>query len=103
MDVKKSEYKKEIENRQNNKIGPAPKLFVGGLKDTHDEEILRDYFSQFGNVVSVNILTDKNTGKCRGFAYVEYDDYDAVDLATCKKFILLLIRERLGLTFYFGL
>lgn len=60
------------------------KLFVGGLKDEHDEECLNEYFSQFGKVVSVNILVDNTTGKRRGFALIEYDDYDAVDKAICK-------------------
>lgn len=60
------------------------KLFVGGLKDNHDEECLRDYFMQFGNVVSVKLLTDKTTGKRRGFAFIEFDDYDAVDKAIRK-------------------
>lgn len=60
------------------------KLFVGGLKDNHDEDCLREYFLQFGNVVSVKLLTDKTTGKRRGFAFIEFDDYDAVDKAIRK-------------------
>ncbi|KAH6930957.1 hypothetical protein HPB50_021071 [Hyalomma asiaticum] len=55
------------------------KVFVGGLKDDVDESDLRDYFSQFGNILSVNLVTEKDTGRKRGFAFVEYDDYDPVD------------------------
>lgn len=69
---------------QENKSVSVKKLFVGGLKDNHDEPCLEEYFSQFGNVISVKILTDKTTGKRRGFAFIEYDDYDAVDKAICK-------------------
>lgn len=69
---------------QDNKSASVKKLFVGGLKDNHDESCLEEYFSQFGKVISVKILTDKSTGKRRGFAFVEYDDYDAVDKAICK-------------------
>lgn len=61
------------------------KIFVGGLKENHDENNLTEHFSQFGNVVSVKILTDKNTGRKRGFAFVEFDDYDAVDKAVLHK------------------
>ena len=55
------------------------KIFIGGLKDDHEDEDLRQYFSQFGNVTTVTRLTEKDTGKKRGFGFVEFDDYDPVD------------------------
>ncbi|ALC45272.1 Rbp4, partial [Drosophila busckii] len=39
------------------------KIFLGGLKDCHDESALREYFSKFGNVSSVKVLLDKETGR----------------------------------------
>lgn len=60
------------------------KLFVGGIKDEHEDEDLRQYFSKFGNVTTVNIVNDKDNGKRRGFAFVEFDDYDPVDKVVCK-------------------
>lgn len=49
----------------------ATKLFVGNLSfDTTTEE-LEEYFGQAGAVESVNIITDKFTGRSRGFGFVE--------------------------------
>jgi heterogeneous nuclear ribonucleoprotein A1/A3 len=60
------------------------KVFVGGLKDDMEDEDMREYFSQFGHVISVTRLTEKDTGKKRGFGFVEFDDYDPVDKSIQK-------------------
>jgi RNA recognition motif-containing protein len=58
----------------------ARKLFVGGLpyRTTGDE--LRDAFAQAGEVVSASIVTDRETGRSRGFGFVEMED-SAADAA----------------------
>ncbi|KAI5698367.1 hypothetical protein M8J76_006462 [Diaphorina citri] len=60
------------------------KLFVGSLRDDITEEDLKEYFGQFGEVTSVALVTEKETGKKRGFGFVEYNDYDPVDKACLK-------------------
>uniref|UniRef100_UPI00358F280F heterogeneous nuclear ribonucleoprotein A1-like n=1 Tax=Myxine glutinosa TaxID=7769 RepID=UPI00358F280F len=62
------------------------KLFVGGIREDIQESHLRDYFSVFGNVVNVEMVNDRLTGKRRGFAFVLFDDYDPVDQIICQKF-----------------
>ena len=67
------------------------KVFVGGIKEDIDDHDLRDYFSTYGEVDSVNVITDKETGKKRGFAFVAFNDYDPVDKIV-RKFVFLLCR-----------
>lgn len=47
------------------------KLYVGGLPYSTTEDELRSVFSQAGNVTSARIITDKFTGRSRGFGFVE--------------------------------
>jgi len=47
------------------------KIYVGNLSFDVTEEELRAEFTTFGNVESVNIITDKYSGRHRGFAFVE--------------------------------
>jgi len=47
------------------------KIFVGNLSFQTTQEELLATFSQFGNVEQVNIVTDRDTGQPRGFAFVE--------------------------------
>jgi cold-inducible RNA-binding protein len=55
------------------------KIFVGNLPFDASEDALRDLFSAFGEVQQVRIMTDRDTGKSRGFAFVEMaQDEDAV-------------------------
>jgi RNA recognition motif-containing protein len=51
----------------------ATKLFVGNLSFNTTTADLEELFSQVGNVASVNVITDKFTGKSRGFGFVEMD------------------------------
>ncbi|MEK6579569.1 MAG: RNA-binding protein [Bdellovibrionota bacterium] len=47
------------------------KLYVGNLPFTATEEVLKETFSQCGNVESVKIITDRDTGRSKGFGFVE--------------------------------
>lgn len=49
----------------------AKKLYVGGLPYSTTEDALRDIFSQAGQVESVSIITDRMTGRSKGFGFVE--------------------------------
>ena len=50
------------------------KLYVGNLPYSTSEEDLRNLFSQYGNVESVAVITDRETGRSKGFGFVEFGD-----------------------------
>ena len=50
------------------------KLFVGGLNYLSLRDDIKSYFETFGKVQSCSLLTDKITGKSRGFAFVTIKD-----------------------------
>jgi len=60
------------------------KIFVSGIKDEIENEDLREYFSELGEIVEVDVIVDKDTKRKRGFAFVQFDDYDPVDKAVCE-------------------
>ena len=49
------------------------RIFVGNLSYRTTEDQLADLFSQVGEVVSATLVTDRDTGRSRGFAFVEMD------------------------------
>ncbi|NGX15038.1 RNA-binding protein [Wenzhouxiangella sp. XN24] len=52
-------------------------IYVGNLPFTATEEEVRGLFSPFGDVQSVKIVSDRETGRPRGFGFVEMPDADA--------------------------
>ena len=48
------------------------------------EDLFKEVFGEHGNVTKIHIVTDKATGKGKGFAFVEFDDNDPVDKCNCK-------------------
>jgi RNA recognition motif-containing protein len=56
------------------------RIYVGNLSYSATEEEVRDLFSPHGEIVSVAMITDRETGRFRGFCFVEMED-DAADAA----------------------
>lgn len=67
------------------------KIFVGNLSWKTSEEQLKAHFEVFGQVVSAKIVTDKTTGRSKGFGFVEM-----ADESSAKKAIDELNGKNLG-------
>ncbi len=56
-------------------------IFVGNLSFNSSEEAVRGLFENFGTVDRVSIITDRDTGRSRGFAFVEMANDDEAERA----------------------
>lgn len=59
----------------------SKKLFVGGLSWDTDDAGLRDAFSRFGELREAKVITDRDTGRSRGFGFVTFNDASAANTA----------------------
>jgi len=54
----------------------ATKLFVGKLSFNTTDDSLQALFSEYGKVISAQVLTDRGTGQSKGFGFVEMESQD---------------------------
>lgn len=59
----------------------AKKLFVGGIPFATTSDDLKQHFSAAGNVVTAQVITDKFSGRSKGFGFVEMGSDDEADKA----------------------
>ena len=59
-------------------------VYIGNLPFSYREEHLRDLLAPFSGVGSIRIVTDRDTGRSRGFAFVTFDDDAAAKAAIAK-------------------
>ena len=56
----------------------AKSIYVGNLPWSTSEEQLKQHFEQFGSVLSTKLIHDRDTGKPKGFGFVEMEDEEAL-------------------------
>ncbi|CAK9060676.1 unnamed protein product [Durusdinium trenchii] len=59
----------------------AGKVYVGGLNFTTSTEALKAHFEQFGSISDCIVMTDRDTGRSRGFGFVTFEDPGSVNAA----------------------
>ncbi|MFZ5424604.1 MAG: RNA recognition motif domain-containing protein [Patescibacteria group bacterium] len=57
------------------------KLYIGNLPYSTTDDSLKSLFSNYGTVVSASVITDRNTGRSKGFGFVELEDDAQADQA----------------------
>jgi len=55
-------------------------MFIVGIKEQSENDLLK-YFEKFGNIIDISIVTDKDSGKRKGYGFIEYDNTNSVDQA----------------------
>ena len=55
-------------------IGGLRNIYVGNISWSASDEQLRELFAAFGSVSSARVITDRETGRSRGFGFVEMED-----------------------------
>jgi cold-inducible RNA-binding protein len=59
----------------------AKKLFVGGLNWKTTDDGLGSAFERFGEITEAKVITDRETGRSRGFGFVTFEQVEAADNA----------------------
>ena len=57
------------------------KIFIGGLSWDTDDDGLRNAFERFGDITEAKVITDRETGRSRGFGFVTFTDSAAAQAA----------------------
>ena len=57
----------------------ATSIYVGNLPWSATQESVESLFSPYGEVLSVKLVSDRETGRARGFGFVEMEDGDAIN------------------------
>lgn len=51
------------------------KIFVGGLKYSSKDDVLKEYFSQFGEIEEAVVIYDRESGLSKGYGFVSVNDF----------------------------
>ncbi len=65
--------------------GAEPKLFLGGLTYGTTDEMLREFYSQWGELVDVIVMRDAATKRSRGFGFVTYAQQTQLEAAMAAR------------------
>lgn len=82
LDGRKIEAKRAIPKRDMEKL--SKKLFVGGIPISLTQADFRKFFETFGTVAEAQVMTERESGRSRGFGFVTFHEDDAVEKVLAK-------------------
>ncbi|NQY42299.1 MAG: RNA-binding protein [Legionellales bacterium] len=57
------------------------KIYVGGISYNATEDDLENHFNQFGNIKEINLIYDRETGRSKGFAFIDFESQTSAEAA----------------------
>ncbi|RWS27767.1 hypothetical protein B4U80_04642 [Leptotrombidium deliense] len=103
IDPKSCNAKNAQKGKREAKMNNYPKIFLGGLPPNVNETVLREYFTQYGNVIEVVIMYDQEKKKSRGngfrvsmdltpfiwlgFGFLSFENEEAVNKVVAEHFV----------------
>lgn len=78
---------------------PSRILFVGNLSFDTTEDLIRDHFKHCGEIVKIRMATFEDSGKCKGFAFIDFKDVEGPTMALKDRNTKKLIGRPLRLEF----
>ena len=87
VDGRIAEPKSALSREDSQRLGVhlIVKKIVGGIREDIEEYHLRDYSEQYEKVEMTDIMTDRDSGNKRDFAFVAFHDHDSVDKTVIQK------------------
>mmetsp|Transcript_11780 Transcript_11780/g.35925 ORF Transcript_11780/g.35925 Transcript_11780/m.35925 type:complete len:123 (+) Transcript_11780:95-463(+) len=70
-----------VSERRGQVVCALKRLFVGGISWATDDDMLREAFAEYGNVLDARVIFDRETGRSRGFGFVTFEQDDDADQA----------------------
>ncbi|CAI5758294.1 unnamed protein product [Candida verbasci] len=78
---------------------PSRILFVGNLGFDTSEDNLREHFKHCGDITRIRMATFQDSGKCKGFAFVDFKDEEGAKNAISSKLCKILLNRKLRMEF----
>ena len=72
---------------------PSNKIYLGNLNQTVTDTLIRDYFSEYGDITEISLPLDRKDQRPKGYAFVTYADPDSAEQALVKNGTAFLNQE----------